>query len=148
MSRMIITGGLRYIACPSCGDLHSKDAWPANHARPGDPDAIVAPNVIRDELPTARQSQVTGTWHDSKRGIRATYQPSGNPQGVLYQEIGNSPQPKFTPPPIDPRGIRDSMAKAQAKLDRGEVSSPQVYETKVLNRPGPLLARKGKEKAI
>ena len=146
--KITISGGLRYIACPSCGDLHDRDAWPSNHARPGDPDAIVAPNVIRDELPVARQSQVTGTWHESKRGIRATYQPSGNPEGKLYQEIGNEVQKPFKSPPIDPKGIRESMAKAQAKLDRGEVSSRQVYETKVLNRPGPLLARKGKEKAI
>ena len=43
---------------------------------------------------------------------------------------------------------RRVIEEVTLKLDRGEVSSPQVYETKVLNRPGPLLARKGKEKAI
>lgn len=146
--KITVSGGLRFIACPSCGDLHDRDNWPANHARPGDPDAIVAPNVIRDELPVARQSQVTGQFFDSKRGIRATYQPSGNPEGRLYQEIGHEVQKPFKPTAPDKRKIRDSMAKAQAKLDRGEVSSREVYERKVLSRPGPLIARKGKEKAI
>jgi hypothetical protein len=145
--KITVTGGLRFIACPSCGDLHERDKWPANHARPGDPDAIVAPNVIRDELPTARQSQVTGTWHDSKRGIRATYQPSGNPEGRLYQEIGNEKQPPFKRKQASAKEIRTSMAKAQAKLDRGEVSK-ETYERKVITRPGPVIARKGKEKAI
>lgn len=145
---MNVTGSLRYIACPSCGDLHDKNDWPANHARPGDPGAIVAPNVIRDGLPTARQSQVTGEFFDSKRGLRATYQPSGNPEGRLYQEIGTEKQPAFRPQLPDRRQIRDSMDKAQARLARGEVSSPKAYDTMVLNRPGPLISRKGKEKSI
>lgn len=145
--KITVSGGLRYIACPSCGDLHDRDDWPANHARPGDPDAIVAPNVIRDDLPVARQSQATGTWHESKRGIRATYQPSGNPEGKLYQELGNDKQPAFKPALPDKRKIRESMEKAKAKLNNGEVSK-KTYETKVITRPGPVLARKGREKAI
>jgi hypothetical protein len=144
--KITVTGGLRFIACPSCGDLHERDKWPANHARPGDPDAIVAPNVIRDEMP-ALQSQVTGEIFESKRGIRKTYQPSGNPEGRLYQEIGNEPQPKFKRKQASAKEIRTSMAKAQAKLDRGEVSK-ETYERKVITRPGPVIARKGKEKAI
>lgn len=145
--KITVTGGLRFLACPSCGDLHDRDDWPANHARPGDPDAIVAPNVIRDELPTARQSQVTGTWHDSKRGLRSTYQPSGNPDGKLYVEIGNEVQKPFKRAPTDNRKIRDSMEKAKAKLANGEVTR-ETYERKVITRPGPVIARKGREKAI
>lgn len=139
-------GGLRFLACPSCGELHDRDDWPGNHARPGDPDAIVAPNVIRDDMP-AVISQVTGEVFESKRGIRKTYQPSGNPEGRLYQEIGNSPQPAFKPALPDKRKIRDSMEKAKAKLDRGEVTR-ETYERKVITRPGPVTARKGREKAI
>jgi hypothetical protein len=144
--KITVTGGLRFIACPSCGDLHERDKWPANHARPGDPDAIVAPNVIRDEMP-ALQSQVTGEIFESKRGIRKTYQPSGNPDGRLYQEIGNEIQKPFKRKQASAKEIRTSMAKAQAKLDRGEVSK-ETYERKVITRPGPVIARKGKEKAI
>lgn len=144
--KVTVTGGLRFIACPSCGDLHDRDEWPANHARPGDPDAIVAPNVIRDDMP-ALQSQVTGEIFESKRGIRKTYQPSGNRDGRLYQEIGNEVQKPFKPALPDKRKIRDSMAKAQAKLDRGEVTA-ETYAKKVITRPGPIIAKRGREKAI
>lgn len=145
--KITVTGGLRFIACPSCGDLHDRDNWPPNHARPGDPDAIVAPNVIRDELPTARQSQVTGTWHESKRGIRATYQPSGNPEGRLYQEIGNEVQKPFQRPKLDRKKIKDAVDHAKTRLASGEVTA-ETYAKKVLTRPGPVLAKRGKEKAI
>lgn len=140
---MKITGGLRYWPC-ICGELHDKYDWPHNHPRPEE--TLAAPNVIRDGM-DALQSQVTGEIFESKRGLRATYQPSGNPDGKLYVEIGNEVQKPFKRKQASAKEIRTSMAKAQAKLDRGEVSK-ETYERKVITRPGPVIARKGKEKAI
>lgn len=131
---MKVTGGLRFRMCPDCNEFHDKNEWPDNHRRPEE--AICAPQVIRDDMP-AVQSMVDGSWHDSKRSIRKTYQPSGNREGKYYTEIGTEKQPPKKAPPIDRKGIRESMAKAQAKLARGEVTK-RTYEEKVITRPGKL----------
>jgi len=144
--KITVRGSLRLIACPSCGELHDKSDWPPNHARPGE--VLVAPNVIRDEMPPI-QGQHDGKIYDSKRAIRASYEPSGNAEGKKFVEIGNDPARlrPFKRQPPDKKGIRTSIEKARAKLSNGEVT-PETYERKVITRPGPLLARKGKEKRI
>ena len=92
--------------------------------------------VIRDEMP-AIQSQVDGSWHESKRGIRKTYQPSGNAEGKYYTEIGNEKQKREVVRP-DRKSIHDSVQKAAARLARGEVTR-ETYEKKVITRPGPAI---------
>lgn len=129
-------GGLRYWRCPDCGDMHDKYAWPDNHAKPGE--RLSAPMVIRDDM-TPVQNQHDGKIYDSKRAIRASYLPSGNKDGVRLIELGNDParnkpKPKYRP---DSKAVRTSIEKAQAKLNRGEVTR-ETYERKVITRPGPI----------
>jgi hypothetical protein len=133
-----VTGGLRFKRCPDCGEMHDVHDWPDNHRRPDE--ALAAPNVITDSMPHI-QGQHDGKWYDSKRALRASYQPSGNRDGKYFVELGNdpsitNPKPRAKPKP-DRKGIRESIAKAEAKINRGEVTR-ETYETKVLTRPGPI----------
>jgi hypothetical protein len=133
---MTVRGSLRVRICPSCGDAHELDNWPANHARPGE--VLAAPQVIRDDMP-AVQSQVDGSWHESKRGIRKTYEPSGNAEGKKFLEVGNDParlRPRQKIKP-DRAGIKESVQKAAAQLRNGQVTE-RTYQTKVITRPGPI----------
>lgn len=127
---MKVTGGLRYRLCALCGDMHEVANWPDNHVQP-----IAAPMVIRDEMP-AIQGQHDGKMYDSKRALRASYQPSGNAEGKYFTEIGNEVQKRTRVKP-DRRQIKDSVQKAAAKLRNGEVT-PMTYATKVITRPGPI----------
>lgn len=119
------TGGLRYRTCPDCGEMHDVHDWPGNHRRPEE--AVCSPMVIRDDMPVI-QGQHDGKWYDSKRAIRASYRPSGNAEGKYYTEVGNDPQrfkpkPKFKP---DRKAIRDSLAKGEARFNRGERTSDRL----------------------
>lgn len=130
---MNLTGGLRYKLCALCGDMHEVANWPDNHVQP-----IAAPMVIRDSMP-AIQGQHDGKMYDSKRAIRASYQPSGNADGKQYTEIGNDPQrhkPMKRNPP-DAKKIRDAVQHGMARLRNGEVTK-ETYERKVITRPGPI----------
>ncbi len=116
------TGSLRLKLCRDCGDFHEVANWPPNHMQP-----LAAPMVIRDDMPPT-MSMVDGSIHESKRGIRKTYEPSGNAEGKRYVELGNSPE-RLAPrkkAKVDRAGIRDTMAKAQARFDRGERSSDKM----------------------
>lgn len=99
--------------------MHDRYDWPDNHRRPGE--VLAAPNVVGDEMPAVR-NQYDGKVYTSKRAIRASYQPSGNKDGMQLIEVGNDParlrpKPKHKP---DRRAIRQSLAKAEARFDRGE----------------------------
>ena len=120
--KVTITGGLKYKPCALCGDLHEVANWPSNHVQP-----LAAPMVIRDDMP-ATQSMVDGSWHESKRGIRQTYEPSGNAEGKKYIEVGDDParnKPKQKAK-VDRKAVRESMSKAVARFDRGERSSDKM----------------------
>lgn len=119
---MTHTGGLRYWTCPDCGEMHDRHEWPDNHRRPSE--ALAAPMVIRDDMPVIR-GQHDGKLYDSKRAIRASYQPSGNAEGKYFTEIGNDParHKPFVKPKPSKKGIRDSLRKAEARFKRGERSS-------------------------
>lgn len=97
---------------------------------------VKEPNRKRSDLPTPHfisdtmdpvQSMADGKWYTSKSAIRATYKPSGNPQGASYAEIGNDkswrererPQPKS-----DPKAVSDAVDKAFARLESGDLPSP------------------------
>lgn len=71
---------------------------------------LPSPMIISDELPTALYSGADGKQYTSKAALRATYLPSGNPDGRLYHEIGND----LTPP--KPRKPKDTTADIDASL--------------------------------
>jgi hypothetical protein len=98
------------------------------------------PSVISD-VQAPVKSMVDGKIYDSKAALRATYMPSGNREGKRYIEVGNdksiiAPGPRQKPK-ADRKGIRDALDRAEAKINRGEVT-PHTYQTKVLTRPGPI----------
>jgi hypothetical protein len=114
--------------------MHDVNDWPGNHRFWNE--ALCAPQVIRDDMPPV-QNQHDGRIYTSKRAMRASYLPSGNKEGVRLIEVGTEkqkPKPKYKP---DARSIRTSMEKAQAALNRGEVTR-ETYERKVITRPGPI----------
>lgn len=129
-------GGLRYRICPDCGELHDVHDWPGNH-RLWNED-LCAPQVIRDEMAPV-QAQHDGKIYDSKRAIRASYEPSGNAEGKKYIEVGNDParHKPFKRPPPDRKAIKDAVQRGVARLARGEVTK-ETYERKVITRPGPI----------
>lgn len=77
---------------------------------------LAAPMLIDDSLPDGTYSGADGKAYTSKAALRASYLPSGNPQGKRYEEIGNETLPDFTPPPTDTKGIDEALGKAAAKL--------------------------------
>lgn len=134
-----ITGAApRFRICPDCGEAHDIHDWPDNHARPEE--RLATPSVVADTMPHI-QGQHDGKWYDSKRALRASYAPSGNRDGKRFIEVGDDksvtmPQQRKKPKP-DRKGIRDALDRAEAKINRGEVT-PHTYQTKVLTRPGPI----------
>lgn len=83
-------------------------------------DAIPVPHFISDTMePT--QSMADGRFYTSKAAMRATYKPSGNPQGVSYAEVGNEwqnkpyvpPKPKDTSKEID-AALHKALARVTA----------------------------------
>lgn len=115
---MKFSGGLRFKRCPDCGDLHDVHDWPDNHRRPDE--AVCAPMVIRDDQ-APLQSMVDGKYYDSKRAMRATYQPSGNREGVQYTEVGGDPAilKPFKKPKPDRMKIRAAVHGAFSKAGLG-----------------------------
>lgn len=122
-----MTGSLRFWRCPDCGELHDKHDWPDNHRRPGE--VVCAPAVISDIMP-AIQSQGNGRWYDSKSEIRKHYRRDG------LIEVGNDParHRKVTPPDPDRKAIRESIRKAAARVERGDVR--EQTKALMLTRPG------------
>lgn len=81
---------------------------------------LPCPYAITDTIePT--QSMADGRFYTSKAALRATYRPSGNPQGNSYVEVGNEPLPDVRPvPKIDEKGIDAALNKAVSRFERGE----------------------------
>jgi len=114
--------------------MHDVHDWPDNHRLWNE--VLCVPQIIRDEMDPV-QNQHDGKMYTSKRAMRASYLPSGNKEGARLIEIGTEkqkPKPKYKP---DAKAIRTSMDKAQAALNRGEVTR-ETYERKVITRPGPI----------
>ena len=75
---------------------------------------LPCPRIITDTMEEC-QSMADGRYYSSKSALRATYKPSGNPDGVAYVEVGNEKLPP--PPPPKPVGsVRESLVKAKQKL--------------------------------
>lgn len=89
---------------------------PAFHAR----SVHGCPMVIGDTMePT--QSMANGETYTSKAALRATYLPSGNPQGERYTEVGGDPAilrkaPKKKP---DRQAVKAAVSKAFSRAGLG-----------------------------
>lgn len=107
------SGGLRFLICPDCGEMHDKNEWPGNHRRPFE--ALAAPQVVSDTM-NAVQSQASGKIYDSKSELRKEYKQLGMVE-VGNDPARNRPKPKHKP---DRKAINDAVQKAKARFDRGE----------------------------
>lgn len=71
-----------------------------------------APMIIRDSFDAPIQSMANGKWYDSKSGLAASYLPSGNPQGMKYECVGNEDTTKFEKPKRDKAKVMESISRA------------------------------------
>lgn len=78
---------------------------------PGARGDFPTPMISGDSIGQHVQSAADGKWYDSKAALRATYMPSGNPQGIRYNEVGNEVQP-IAPPPDRTADIAKTVARA------------------------------------
>ena len=81
---------------------------------------LPAPMIASDRLDQPTQSMADGKYYTSKAALRATYKPSGNPQGNSYVEVGNEVQKQTPYAPIDGAKIDASLNKAMARYQAGE----------------------------
>lgn len=79
-----------------------------------------SPMIVKDTLDQPLQSMADGKYYTSKAALRATYRPSGNPQGNSYVEVGNEVQPITAEPKIDSKKIDDSLQRAMTRYSAGE----------------------------
>lgn len=78
---------------------------------------LPTPVVIGDNIEL--KSMADGKIYTSKAALRASYLPSGNPQGERYIEVGDEWDRKPPSPPkpkVDRKGIRESVGKALSKV--------------------------------
>lgn len=89
---------------------------PAFHAR----SILGAPMIASDEMPPT-QSMADGKTYTSKAALRATYLPSGNPEGARYTEVGNDPAIFRVPPKpkSDRKAIKAAVGKAFSRAGLG-----------------------------
>lgn len=84
--------------------------------------SLPCPMVMGDTLPEPVQSHADGRFYSSKAALRATYLPSGNPQGERYIEVGNDPA-RLRPrerPKADRKAIRETVQRSVARFKAGE----------------------------
>lgn len=92
-----------------------------------DPDApACAPLVVTsDTMDQPVKSMADGRYYSSKAALRATYRPSGNPQGESYIEVGNDTSAAIASKPTrDPAQIDNALHKALARYQAGERVTP------------------------
>lgn len=92
----------------------------------GERSHLPSPMVVCDTLDQPTQSMADGKYYTSKSAMRATYRPSGNPQGNSYIEVGNEVQKQTPYAPIDGAKIDQSLQKALARYQAGERPSSQT----------------------
>jgi hypothetical protein len=99
-----------------------------NERKPVARSAFPCPLIRSDRIEPV-QSMADGKFYDSLSALRATYKPSGNPQGEEYTEIGDAPMrgPKEMPR-MTKQEISDLLDKSEAMISRGEV--PQLEGVK------------------
>lgn len=79
---------------------------------------LPCPMVVNDSLPDGTYSGADGQIYTSKAALRASYLPSGNPDGIRYEEVGNE---KINADPVWKKSLSDkkideSIGKAAARL--------------------------------
>lgn len=75
--------------------------------------SLPAPRLVSDIMEPV-QCQATGVWHDSKSSLRAGYKAAG----VI--EKGNDRRPAWKMPRSSKAEVRETVAKARARVERGE----------------------------
>jgi hypothetical protein len=101
------------------GELVDRDLFYARQPAPKR-SGLAAPMVISDGMPDT-QHPCTGQYMSSKSAYRAVTKAHG------CIEMGNDParlRPRQKPRP-DRKAIRDSVAKARARFNRGERTTPK-----------------------
>lgn len=76
---------------------------------------LPCPQVLSDAM-DAVQSQVSGTWYESKSALRAEYRATG------HIEKGNDKRAPWKMPRTSRQEVRDTVRKARARVERGERS--------------------------
>lgn len=74
---------------------------------------LAAPRLASDHMEPV-QCQATGIWHDSKSALRRGYKEAG------VTEKGNDRRAPWKMPRSSRAEIRDTVRKAQARVERGE----------------------------
>lgn len=89
---------------------------------PRERSAFPCPMFMRDEMDQPLKSMADGKMYTSKSAMRASYRPSGNPQGNSYVEVGDQHDRPYTPPAtkIDDKQIDTALNKALARYQAGE----------------------------
>lgn len=80
--------------------------------------------ITADTLDQPVKSMADGNYYSSKAALRATYRPSGNPQGESYIEVGNEKAPIADRPKRDDSAITTTLHKALARYQNGERATP------------------------
>ncbi len=84
-----------------------------------------APAIRRDSIDPVRGAD--GKMHDSLSSYRKTLEPSGNPRGERYIELGNEElKPKTYD--FDPKQRRDDIRAAMADVKNGNVPPLTILE--------------------
>lgn len=78
------------------------------------------PLILVNDTMEPVKSMADGNYYTSKAALRATYKPSGNPQGQSYTEVGNEKPTGLVKPKSDEAGIQKSLQKALARYNNGE----------------------------
>lgn len=75
---------------------------------------LPCPMIMGDTIEPTR-SMADGRYYTSKAALRATYKPSGNPNGNSYIEVGTEKLKRAAPRPPDEKAINASVEKAFAR---------------------------------
>lgn len=107
--------------CRVCTGWHPVDDIPHNcQTINWNRSPLSAPTVVCDTMDGHLRSYADGKMYDSKAKLRATYKPSGNPQGESYVEVGNEPLKRIMEPKNpDRKGIEAAVGKAFSRAGLG-----------------------------
>lgn len=80
---------------------------------------VSAPRILADTIEPCMGAD--GKMHTSLGSLRASYRPSGNPQGESYTEIGNEKIAAAPKPAIDKAQRREDIKAAMQDVKNGRV---------------------------
>ena len=91
-----------------------------HRARMGVP-VLACPYFKQDVIDPTRG--MDGKMYETLSGYRKTLEPSGNPRGERYIEIGNEPTKAYEAPKFDRKKRRDDIKRAISDVKNGNVPS-------------------------